>query len=182
MSTFKTLAELTTPDVRSPGYGFYGSPPSFRPKTLEDHHAEAAAQSLHAAVPRDVVQQFDTARNLYLYTWFAYPLVHVAELHALSTLEFGLRTQFAPVSTSRTLGPLLRLAVSKELIRDDQVRMWLRRKLAREQQQAAEDQWPDEFRKLFASPRPAPLSRDWQSLVKHLSRVLPSYRNMLAHG
>lgn len=182
LNTFKTLAELTRPDVRSAGIGFYGSPPSLRPKTLEDHHAEAAAQALHAGVPSDVAEQFDTARNLYLYTWFSYPLVHVAELHALGTVEFGLRVRFAPASKRRYLGPLLRLALTKQLVRDDQMRMWQRRKLAREQQQTEEDQWSEDIRRLFAHPQPEPASQDPQSFVRHLPSRLHKYRNLLAHG
>lgn len=62
-----------------------------REKTLADHHADIEGVTLHNGVPEDVLIQFETARNLYLYAWFVYRFYPVSERHALSCLEYALR-------------------------------------------------------------------------------------------
>lgn len=59
--------------------------------TLADHHEEISAYALHTGVPQEIVLQFETARNVYLYAWFIYRFYPVAEHQALACLELALR-------------------------------------------------------------------------------------------
>jgi hypothetical protein len=89
------VEELTLPDPRSADGVMFEPPPiGMRKKTLADHHAEIAPITLITEVPEKVRIQFDTARNLFVYAWFAYRFFPVAEHQALTCLELGLRERF----------------------------------------------------------------------------------------
>lgn len=62
--------------------------------TLEDMHEAAKTLMLNGTVPEDVSVQFETSKNLYLYSWFVYRFYPVARLHALTVLELALRERF----------------------------------------------------------------------------------------
>jgi hypothetical protein len=174
------LAEVTAADPRCAGFGFFGTPPIYRKKCLEDQHAEAAAQELIETTPRDVWQHFETARTVYVYSFFSYRLHHVADMHALASLEFALKTRFA--QQGRNLAPLLKRGIDEGLLLDSGMRLWARRESARERQCRDEAEWPEELRKLFGTAQSSPFVRDNQSYVRHLGRELPKFRNDLAHG
>jgi hypothetical protein len=55
-----------------------------RPIELADHHEQISAYLLHAGVPQEIVLQFETARNVYLYAWFVYRFYPVAEHQCLA--------------------------------------------------------------------------------------------------
>jgi hypothetical protein len=79
----KSLAQIAAPDERQP----------FLVGSLEAVHAELSELELHRGVPRNVRQLFEAAKNVSLYSWFVYPFHQVAELIALASLEFALRTR-----------------------------------------------------------------------------------------
>jgi len=62
-----------------------------RPIELADHHELISRYVLHAGVPSEIVLQFETARNVYLYAWFIYRFYPVAEHQCLACLELALR-------------------------------------------------------------------------------------------
>src|SRR4051812_11478494 len=62
-----------------------------RPIELADHHEQISALALHAGVPQEILVQYETARNVYLYAWFVYRFYPVAEHHSLACLELALR-------------------------------------------------------------------------------------------
>jgi hypothetical protein len=66
-----------------------------RPLTAADLHAMVSCLSLSATVPEKVAQQFETVKNVFLYSWFIYRFQPVAELQSLACLEFALRERFA---------------------------------------------------------------------------------------
>ena len=61
---------------------------------LADHHEGISLCALHAGVPEDIVIQFETARNIYLYAWFVYRFYPVAlrEQRPCGSLEKGALT------------------------------------------------------------------------------------------
>lgn len=61
------------------------------PFTIEDHHGRVSGLVLNPAVPEDIVIQFETTKNIYLYAWCVYRFYPVARQHALSVLELALR-------------------------------------------------------------------------------------------
>lgn len=60
-------------------------------KAFEAHYSAVAAITLHSGVSEDIVIQFETAKNIYLYAWFVYRFYPVAESQAYACLEFALR-------------------------------------------------------------------------------------------
>jgi len=66
--------------------------------TLEGTHDELAAIELSSNVPSDVRQLFETAKNVSLYSWFAFRLHPVAESVAFQALDMGLRARCATES------------------------------------------------------------------------------------
>ena len=61
---------------------------------LEDLHANLSNIVLDESVPVDVRQLFETAKNLSLYSWFAYRFHQVSELIAFSAMEMALRVRY----------------------------------------------------------------------------------------
>ena len=60
-------------------------------QTIEDLHGLVAPFELASSVPEEIRWQFDTARNAFVYSWYCYDLVTLAEMHAYGALENGLR-------------------------------------------------------------------------------------------
>lgn len=45
-------------------------------------------------MPEGIAIQFETAKNLFLYSWFVHRFHHIADLQAVATLELSLKTKF----------------------------------------------------------------------------------------
>lgn len=171
---FRTLEGIFTVDPRYAARAVLDPRTGARPMTIEDHWRDIDALSLHEGVPRAIRVHFDTARNLLLYSWFAYRLQQVAEMHAYASVEYALkhRAQLAPRARSN-LNSLLAKAVRAGWIRDEGFRHY---------RQMAERR--AEYEELEATlrgvePETPPRARSYvQTLAKHL----PDFRNKLAHG
>src|SRR5579862_4313211 len=97
-----------------------------RPIELADHHEQISAYGLHAGVPQEIVLQFETARNVYVYAWFVYRFYPVAEHLSLACLELALRERLkeemrtGKIKSKRpTLYPLLKYAVDHGLVKNE---------------------------------------------------------------
>ncbi len=111
----KTLAELTRPERRTTAFGPHGLTTD---RCLKDEAAAALIQrvvvdaDLHAQVPQDVRDYFETARRLHVYGLFVYEFFALAADRALFTCEFALRelykTRVAQPQGQRTHPPMLR--------------------------------------------------------------------------
>lgn len=62
-----------------------------RQVTIEDHHADIERYGLGDHVPEKVADQYEIARNLYLYAWYEYTFFNVAEAKVLTVLEFAIK-------------------------------------------------------------------------------------------
>lgn len=166
--------------------------------TLVEHHARIAAITLHADVPEKIAIQFETARNLYLYAWHVYRFYMVSKAHALSTLEYGLRSALPtrlpePYQKKwhRTpmLAGLLGFAIDQGMVRNEGFRRWHQAATlsARERRSmAAFRKMLDEQLESIEIDESEPLvindeDRRW-NLVEALRESLPYVRNELAHG
>lgn len=73
---------------------------------------------LDPAVPVDIREQFDKARYAFIYSWFAYDLVSLAEQQGYQTLELALRERLPAAERKKAeekrwgLGKLLERAVA----------------------------------------------------------------------
>lgn len=175
MDTLKLLEEVTEPDERWVNFG-YPDPVdfSFHPIALAERHAAIAAISLKPCVPEYIREHFETAKNLLLYAWFVYRFIPVAELHAYSTVEMALKERATQESLqARTLAPLLKIAIKRGWIVDDDFSN------VRREREAMEREW--EWRRQFGLA-PTPEENDAQRYCKVLMDSMPYLRNDLAHG
>lgn len=62
---------------------------------LQDHYETIAEIELIGSPPEAVRMQFDKARNAFLYAWFDYELLNVAQGFAYAAVEFALRVKLA---------------------------------------------------------------------------------------
>jgi hypothetical protein len=94
MEKLKSYDEITTVDQRQTYFALRNRiTGESRPKTLADHYESVNSFVLEDAVPDKVQSHFNTAKNVLLYTWFAYGFYPVAELYVLSALELALRVR-----------------------------------------------------------------------------------------
>jgi len=105
-----------------------------RPIELADHHEQISGYALHAGVPQEIVDQFETARNVYLFAWFVYRFYPVAEHHSLACLELALRKRLEEeIRTGKfkekrpMLRALLKYAVEQGLVKNEGFATWRNR-------------------------------------------------------
>jgi len=173
---FRLLSDVNEPDPRWKGLVRFDERGGTRPLTIDDRHAVLAELSLSDAVPDEVTIQFDTARNLLLYSWHAYRFIPVAELQAYRTVEMALRVRFGLGPDARPgMSKLLRRAVRDGLLKDDGFRQHHR--------MCEERRYHDEFmRQLRPDAAPLELPADVRAYAKVIADTIPSLRNRLAHG
>jgi hypothetical protein len=170
----------------------------FKPgaSALHEHHSAVEKLGLNKAVPESVVVQFETAKNLYLYSWFVYRFFPVAEHHALTCLELGLRSRFAGQVPKKfwnkprdpTLRPLLAFAIASGAIKNESLRGWqnevysrARDRYSRERLAEMIESGAEQTEMDYASVQPNDRDRNW-NYVETLRAVLPEIRNSYAHG
>lgn len=184
------------PDPRCEAFATLDEEGVFRALTLADYHAAAYSVTLTTSVPDKVVTQFETAKNLYLYSWFVYRFFPVAEHQALSCLEYGLRERYVgetPETFGRngnkpTLRPLLRYAVERGDIRNEGFEVWhhrakvqSRHRYMMEKLEQMKEQGLTELSFDESDAEVLDVDRDWD-YVNVLIETLPAIRNNYAHG
>ncbi len=137
----------------------------FRPRTLAEFHHSIDQITLVGAVPDLVRTQFETTKNLALYSWHVYRFQTVAETHAYATLEYALRERLGKQQETRaTLRTLIKRALGHGLLRDNDIQHFRRQ---------AKERAQDGLQ---------PPHRDRQHRVKGLPDYMTDHRNELAHG
>lgn len=99
----KPFDEICKPDSRQ----------EFLVGSLEDRHIELSKIILCNDVPADVIQLFETAKNLSLYSYFVYRFHQASELIAFTAMEMALREKHKteyPEKKPPMLSKLLELA------------------------------------------------------------------------
>lgn len=173
-----------------------------QPLSQADQHESVVAYSLSEAVPEDVRILFDTARNLYLYSWFVYRFYNVAEQQVFACLEMALRErlkeemplpeEYWPKKArgrSPTLRPMLRYVIDRGYIQNEGFRTWRDRGIVRAQQRYEMEKSEEMREKGLES-----IELDYSEVIvidedlqdyDYLSVLLtyiPSTRNNYAHG
>lgn len=64
---------------------------AIRMMSITDLYALVEPLTVNNTVPADIREQFDKARHAFIYSWFAYDLVSLAEQQGYQTLELALR-------------------------------------------------------------------------------------------
>jgi len=86
----RSVANMDKPDSRTLLFFRDQETGETRSDALELHNNIISQYVLEDCVPEKVKAQFETAKNLYLYSWYVYRFYNVSELQVLATLEFAL--------------------------------------------------------------------------------------------
>lgn len=173
----KPLHEIHLPDERFKIHAI-GRNDQWRPMELSDLHRRVSSFVLSPSTPKDVRRQFDTARNLLVYTWFVYEFQGPASMHAYATLELALRTRFPdavkPPNKKGEIKPLtlhpLLLRAKKDGAIDPAKIPFLQRRRARHAIHPYDH---------LGQPTQMMSDEEW---FDHVIESIPSLRNGLAHG
>jgi hypothetical protein len=184
----RPLTELLHPDPR---HSHLGNLP-------EKQYARLAEIRLTEAVPEDVRQLLETAKNLSLYSWFVYRFHPVASFIAYSCLEAALRPLVLadPTFPKQTkpnwfpsFGAMMNHAVSKGWLRNQgfdnarhMARVRARHRTLIEQIQEMNAQGIDQMES--REPTIEAIEAELESLpyARNLAKNIPDLRNAVAHG
>ncbi|MCX5720683.1 MAG: hypothetical protein NT179_01460 [Nitrospirae bacterium] len=169
---------------------------NFIPLDLRNQHEAVSKHTLHAKVPEDIMMQFETARNLYLYAWFVYRFYPVCEHHALVCLELALRERYeheAPNEYRNRDGKLylkraLRYAIDHGHVKHEGFRRWReaaqRRALLRYQTEKTDEMYAKGLKEIDLDYSEATVTDADRNLeyLNFLASYLPEIRNHYAHG
>ena len=115
----KTLDQILESDARFEHMvGDVDETGAIRMMEITDLYALIEPLELHSGVPADIREQFDKARHAFVYSWFAYDLVSLAEQQGYQTLELALREKLPEAERKKAdekrwgLGKLLERAVA----------------------------------------------------------------------
>lgn len=153
-------------------WGFIGN------RSLEQHHVLIAQYALHDGVPAAVVQQYENARNTWLYAFFSYRLLQVAlmQAHVAGEAAIKARAKFEGVDTEKTtLKALLDMALARRWLLDVNFEV-----TADRAKREAEHLEMLHFMGVEHEPFVGPLHE--QDYAKGLVNAFRHIRNALAHG
>lgn len=168
----------------------------FVPLKIHDHYKAVSQIKLTAKAPEDVVFQFETARNLYLYAWFIYRFYPVAAQQSLACLELALRKRYKDELPKEYLGragkptlkPLLRYAVDRGYIKNEGFQRWhessQRRATARYRMEKIDEMYEKGLKSIdldYLEVAVTDADRNW-GYLNVLLENLPELRNHYAHG
>lgn len=122
----KSLSSLYLPDERFQHLSFHDEAAGhIRTLQVDDLRNDVSCIELSPSVPAEVRYQFDVARNAYLYSWFVYDLVMLAEEHCYIVLEMALkhRAKSEGLTTDSTLKPYLQRAIKRGWLRKEDLKI-----------------------------------------------------------
>ena len=135
MERLKPLSEVCEPDIRYRGrVDLDKTTGMVSETTIESIYSLIQPITLGSAVPDEIRNHFETAKNLALYSWFVYSFNVVAAMHAFASLEMALRIKTGDKKTSFKalldtafnnrkltggLGPAVDLSVALSRMRND---------------------------------------------------------------
>jgi len=147
--------------------------------TLEDWYAEIALIRLSRQVPERIQEQFDTARNVLLYSWFSYRLRMVALLYSFSVVEGALRERLGRNDDKHVgLNGLLTEAIKRGFLNDSGFHVpKVKATVVREERR-------DDgiLQEIEYSQIPEEDLRQSVEYIEGLCQAIPHLRNRLAHG
>lgn len=166
-----------------------------RPVEPSDYYNDMTIYRLGRHVPEHIVISFDTARNLYLYSWHVHRFLMVAQYHAFITLETALKEALGHTNDGEKLvdrppglPKLMQDAVAANLVRDQDFRVFHTKAIVNARQrkiwEAFEDLRHSELQEvpvddLWISPKEEDYEGDVFLGMIESFRYL---RNELAHG
>ena len=178
---------ITEPDPRTSCYS----------KQLVHFHRDVSSLKLNDNVPQNIVIQFETTKNLYLYGWFIYRFYTVSEHHALACLEFALysryrktipKNKYFPKHKEPGLQALLQYAIDLNDIKNEEFETWrkitfnkARSRYKHNKSQEMHEKGLNQIELDYDKVEVEEEDKDW-NYVQVLNEILPRRRNDHAHG
>lgn len=176
LETLKPLEALTNPDFRNTIWSYNNqNTGESRRRDVADLHRVASGAQLGKAVPVHIRSQFSTAQNLTVYAWFCYPFHMVAQLHAISTLEYALRDTLQREDERDGLKVLMDEAIKQGLVTDAGF-------VLHPPPEPENGRFPAMVWKRKADGQKAYELEYFATWTETLPHFLPRWRNNLAHG
>ena len=170
--------EIFEPDPRSTSFTKLDATGQHS-KTIGDHHKQIAAVRMAARVPEEIRAQFDTVRNLYLYSWYVYEFTVPASFYAHALIEKTVKEKCSRsgVEPPKRAGlrKLLKLSIERGWLKNADFKFAL--ELARQELVPSAD--PNRLPALRSEPLYDLAGTDF---CEHLAESLPEIRNMGVHG
>ena len=166
--------EMFSPDPRSTSFARLDATGPHS-KTIEEHHRDVAAIRLSERVPAAIRHEFDTVRNLYLYSWYVYDFTVAADLYAYALMEKTIKEKClrsdVPLRGDKGLKKLLKLCIREGWLTNADFELAVARTNYELVLPAGESEPPV----LRSTPRYRPADTDF---CEQLAESLPQIRNM----
>lgn len=174
----KPFHEVMLPDVRQQHWCLIDPEVGIQQNTLEKFHRRVSELQLNRSVPEEIRISFDTARNLFIYSWFVYRFTTVAQFHAYATLELALRMRMKQENKGRKgmLKSRLDFAIKRRWLKAEEIRIFKYALKLRKQQVYSQFLSRNPIENAKADDQE---SRDY---LKRLTVAIPKLRNTIAHG
>lgn len=121
---WRDKADILKPDARF-AHMVRGFHPQFGPipVTIEDMYGDVEGFTLQEPVPEDIRYQFDIGRNAYVYSYFEYDLMTLAEMRAFASFELAIRrraiNEKSGLKPKATLQPAVNHARERGWLKDE---------------------------------------------------------------
>ena len=170
--------EMFEPDPRSTSFAKLDATGQHS-KTIVDHHKQIATVRMANGVPEEIRAEFDTVRNLYLYSWYVYEFTVPATLYAHALIEKTVKEKCSrsgvKLPKPAGLAKLLKLSIRQGWLTNADFEFAL--ELTRQEIVSPTD--PNSAPVLRSVSLYVPTGTDF---CEHLAESLPRIRNMGAHG
>lgn len=168
METLKKFEDLDKPDLRSSRFHTYDEKlGSYRPLSLSDFYDTASNLQLNSSAPEDVRSQINIALNMWLYSWYHYPLNAEAGFLAFRALENALKYAMNLKKSKIGLKKLVELAIEKKFLREDGF---------------TRDELPEEVKQIFRAKYGDAYEKQPDTFLEDLPGTIANTRNSFAHG
>ncbi|MBW7992378.1 MAG: hypothetical protein FVQ84_20510 [Planctomycetes bacterium] len=176
--SFQKLCEIAKPDPRSEHWAIIDPDMGkLRMIKIEDIYSQLEKLELHTGVPKQVRTHFDTTRNLFLYSWFVYRFMPVAEWHASASLELALKIKSN--EKKKGLRKLIELAIENGWIKNEGVSVWKSAKQSYEQRKVMMEEFFNQIKSETTQVYNSEFDYDYIEVLKD---TIPPIRNVYAHG
>ncbi|MCL1142689.1 hypothetical protein [Shewanella gaetbuli] len=191
--------ELPTEELRTPLNMAVGDSRNylFNITSPEQLYDDIARFTLNKNVPEHIVIQYDTARNLYLYSFHVYRFYNVAQQHLFSALELAIKDGIGEDKLkkfAKSRGARLGLSICMQYLRDKKIisnsdfPRWHNRNRAEAEAAYSHkvieqmvEKGLDEYIWNESEIEQSTIESQWD-LVDVMCRTMPKIRNEFAHG
>ena len=176
--TLKRPNEIFEPDTRSKSFVRFDAAGE-RPRTINDHYADISTIRLYDKTPDAIRDEFETIRNLYLYSWYVYEFTVPAIIYAHALVEQAIKEKCKRADVSLEgvggLSKLLKICICKGWLTNAAFPFaleWTRTEII----PSAKDIELPKFRTI---PLHGPTATTYCEII---ANTMPRIRNMYAHG